>query len=128
MKNADNNVPEGRICRFGFKMMHLAGLNPEEKKGSSIALARLTILPPFACVFISFQQLFFGKRDLDSFARNAEACGVYIQVSTERSKQVCGWSMPSPAIHQGSPAELFLGDAHTHDHIQVLKKVIFSRC
>lgn len=70
---------EGRVCRLGFNMLKIAGLNPKQNK-ANLLISLLMLLPPIACVAISCEQLFFGKKDLDSFVKNAEAFIVFLEV------------------------------------------------
>lgn len=80
MMNKDEDGIEGRICRMGFKMLQLSGLHPQQKSTVSLALTPVILLAPVACVVIAYQQLIFGNRDVDSFVKNSEACGVFTQV------------------------------------------------
>lgn len=75
---------EGRICCLGFKMLKIAGLHPQQKK-PNLLITLLMFLPPIGCAAISCQQLVFGKKDLDSFVKNAEAFVVFLEVQKKLS-------------------------------------------
>lgn len=77
----DSNNSEKRLSRLGFKMLRLSGLHPTLSQAVPSAIKRLMLFPPVICFVIACQQLFFGKKDLDSFAENVEAVGDYALVS-----------------------------------------------
>lgn len=68
----------------GFEMLQLCGLHPQHNSTASLALTPVILFAPVGCFVIAHQQLIFGNKDVDSFVKNSEACGVFTQVSKFR--------------------------------------------